>query len=57
MLERAVEDGLVGDYDAFNRVAVFIDEDAARTAADGNPDKDIDWGKGELRASAYARER
>ena len=47
MIKRAVEDGFIGDYDAFYRLAVFVDEGAARRASEA-PDKDVDWGKGQL---------
>lgn len=45
MIERAVEDGFIGDYDAVDRLAVFVDDDAARKAAK-NSNKDPDWGEG-----------
>ena len=40
-----MEDGFIGEHDAFERLAVFVDESAAKQAAK-NSGKDPDWGKG-----------
>ena len=45
LIQRAVEDGLISERFALNKVAVVVDEKAAKEAAAGT-DKGFDWGKG-----------